>query len=186
METGAVPRRRPFGCVRRFQLRARLGLPWARLQPPPGQPARADFSQSAFLPASRIGFWDLLGTLSVRIPRVPAYSGSSSRLGLRREVDLSLQALQRISGEALPVAGGRGEPRPRDADVVRSGHPARVGGARSGGAAGVLGFPAHFVASLVCISPVSVHRFTCSRAPAVCWPPRADQIHWSARLLARA
>src|SRR6516225_8321496 len=38
---------------RRFQLRARVGSPWARLQPPPRQTVRTDFPYAAFLPDGR-------------------------------------------------------------------------------------------------------------------------------------
>jgi hypothetical protein len=45
--TGAVVCRMPLGCVRRFQLRARLGVPSLRLRPPPHRTGQADFPHPA-------------------------------------------------------------------------------------------------------------------------------------------
>ena len=67
-------------------------------------------------------------------------------------------------GEALSAASRRGESRPRDADLVRPGHPARVGGPRAGDAADVLGFHARVVASRVGPSPVVGHFLACAGA----------------------
>jgi hypothetical protein len=45
--TGAVVCRTPLGCVRRFRLRARLGVPSLRLRPPPHRTGQADFPHPA-------------------------------------------------------------------------------------------------------------------------------------------
>jgi hypothetical protein len=45
--TGAVVCRMPLGWVRRFQLRARLGVPSLRLRPPPHRTGQADFPHPA-------------------------------------------------------------------------------------------------------------------------------------------
>ena len=86
-------------------------------------------------------------------------------------------------GDVLPAAGRRGESRPRDADPVRLGHPARMGGPRAEGAVGVLGFHTRVVASRVGPSPGSGHLLACAGG-LLAAASRSVQLV-SARLLAR-